>query len=250
MCGTYWTLSHCWGDGDFLQLKSATQASLLSGVPVEELPPTFQDAIHICREWNVRYIWIDSFCILQDDSADWLEQSADMGKIYSLAHCNICADACTSSKESILRKRNIASLPLIVEISSHSSRVTPGKYDLLSPSYHMELISNSPAHKRAWILQERYLARRVLHFTEREIVWECRSLTASERFPSGILASHSSWIKLFGHWTDESTVQQYLQRRWADIVALYSSAMLTFSYDRPIAIAGVAKLFQELLDDK
>lgn len=35
------------------------------------LPKTFTDAIVVCRHLGIRYLWIDSLCIVQDCKTDW-----------------------------------------------------------------------------------------------------------------------------------------------------------------------------------
>lgn len=42
-----------------------------AGIPLVELPKTFRDAIQIVNKLGVRYMWIVSLCILQDDADDW-----------------------------------------------------------------------------------------------------------------------------------------------------------------------------------
>lgn len=39
----------------------------MGGMPITELPQTFHDAIEVCRALNIRYLWIDSLCIIQND---------------------------------------------------------------------------------------------------------------------------------------------------------------------------------------
>ena len=67
----YITLSHCWGQGELIQLTSLTYPSLAKGFYVNALPRTFQDAIKITRSLGVSFIWIDSLCIFQDSKEDW-----------------------------------------------------------------------------------------------------------------------------------------------------------------------------------
>lgn len=87
----YVTLSHRWGlppaDPPKLSDLPGRQTSierLQAGVPVSELPQTFQDAIRIVQACNLNYIWIDSLCIIQEGpGADWTQESAKMGDIYA-----------------------------------------------------------------------------------------------------------------------------------------------------------------------
>src|SRR5438034_4230296 len=66
-CGRYIALSHCWGTEKALVTTSKSLANRKQGIPVNAMPRTFRDAVLITRRLGLRYIWIDSFCILQDD---------------------------------------------------------------------------------------------------------------------------------------------------------------------------------------
>ncbi|KAF2140095.1 uncharacterized protein K452DRAFT_289491 [Aplosporella prunicola CBS 121167] len=46
----------------------------MSTIPWNQLPKTYQDAVTVVRELNVRYILIDSLCILQDGLAPGIQQ--------------------------------------------------------------------------------------------------------------------------------------------------------------------------------
>lgn len=43
----------------------------------------------------------------------------------------------------------------------------------------------SPLLERGWVLQERAMSRRILHFAKHCVYWECQELKASEFRPSG-----------------------------------------------------------------
>lgn len=59
----YACLSHCWGpDGPALKLTSTILDTLMSGVPIDELPRTFQDAVKLCLGIHIQYLWIDALC--------------------------------------------------------------------------------------------------------------------------------------------------------------------------------------------
>lgn len=59
----YACLSHCWGPrGPSFRLTAATLEALKSGVPTEQIPKTFQDAINLCLSIDIRYLWIDALC--------------------------------------------------------------------------------------------------------------------------------------------------------------------------------------------
>src|SRR5262249_4344967 len=89
----YATLSHCWGSAQFLQLTRSNLQSFQKGIKLEDLSKIFQDAVAATRMLGVRYLWIDSLCICQDqgDRSDWLTEAGLMAKVYSHSLCNLMA---------------------------------------------------------------------------------------------------------------------------------------------------------------
>ena len=67
-------------------------------------PKTLSDAIKVCREIGMRYIWIDALCIVQDDPKDKARQ---MGRIYKDANLTIMAASAKSVYEGFLDDVNI-----------------------------------------------------------------------------------------------------------------------------------------------
>jgi hypothetical protein len=54
---------------------------------------TFEESAQVVRMVGIRYLWIDTLCIVQDDTAYWSIESAKMSDIYrnaciTLAACN------------------------------------------------------------------------------------------------------------------------------------------------------------------
>lgn len=87
----YAALSHCWGSGPRLTTTKSNWAKLAVNISFETLPPLFQDAIVITRQLGLRYIWIDSLCIIQDSLRDWETESSKMGSIYQNSYITIAA---------------------------------------------------------------------------------------------------------------------------------------------------------------
>jgi len=85
--GPYATLSHRWGDANFIQLTRSLMPKLSAKSSMTDLPKTFREAVFVARRLNVSYLWIDSLCIIQDssDTSDWASEVATMqGCIHSL----------------------------------------------------------------------------------------------------------------------------------------------------------------------
>ena len=66
----YMTLSYRWGSVDFIKLTCKNIGDLRLGRAISELPKTFIDAIFVTRRFSIRYLWIDSLCIIQDSEQD------------------------------------------------------------------------------------------------------------------------------------------------------------------------------------
>jgi hypothetical protein len=69
-----------------------------------EMPKTFRDAVELCRELHIPYLWIDVLCIIQPhgddaDDEDWQDQRAVMGNIYAQAILIIAATNASSVDE-------------------------------------------------------------------------------------------------------------------------------------------------------
>lgn len=155
--GTYIALSHCWGQtmdgkpqwctvGDNLEERRKP-------FPLESLPNTLKHAIEVTRQLGVQYLWIDSLCIIQagDEGRDWKQESSRMKDVFASAYCTIAASAAPDSDAGFLKEKVTAN-------------GTPNFDDDLNAS---------PLNRRAWVLQERYLSRRTIHFCENQVYGEC-----------------------------------------------------------------------------
>lgn len=256
--GSYIALSYCWGTFDFFKLTSATQSLLSAGCRVKKLSRTFQEAIVVCRSMNIQYLWIDSLCIIQGPEGvdDWLRESGSMGDIYSNAHCVLAATASANGNDGLFRHREPCDL-VDLTLVPDQVRIPSGIYKLMKEDYWYKSVARSPLSRRAWVFQERFLARRVVHFTQDEIIWECDETTRSERFPTRIPSCLTE--------EDDEDVARYrataiLQQRlgtkgidlyeaWESLQSVYAKTHLSVATDRVIALSGIAKVFAEVLQD-
>lgn len=106
-------------------------------------------------------------------------------------------------------------------------------------------------YARAWAYQERLLATRVLHYTFKELLWECKTTTARQCR----LIDQMDFRKQF-RW--RKTLKVYFEDRQADAVSVeeliavwgaivfhYSVRFLSHPSDRLTALSGLAKRLQE-----
>lgn len=245
--GPYMTLSHCWGDALFLQLTQTTFSSLRGGIPFETLPVTFREAIHVARQLGVRYLWIDSLCIYQDSRSDWRSESSAMGDIYRGGTCNIAATGARFDGEGLFFERDGTALAVPVVETDWGAKQS---FVLFKKDGIWTDLSSARLLQRAWVVQERYMSKRLLHFNKRELIWECSELSACERFPAG-LQYEGMTSRPFGalqtrdfFWFEAEKTP----RGWRRLVDIYSHCEMTKEEDKLVALSGIVKEIQSKRD--
>jgi len=244
-------LSHRWGPkGESpLSTTSTNIRAHRKGIPLQAFPATFQDAIKVTRALGFKYIWIDSLCIIQDSTNDWISESAHMADIYTNATLTIAADFGTSPKAGLLPKTGTPKVRefthLDTEGISHRlfvrrdwPRPQGCPATQINACYASEAVSQ--LDDRAWTMQERVLSRRTVFFTNAELVWECDQIhecschnklnryTVRQAYKTLLAASkHDS---LNG------------QRYWLKLVETFAARQLTYVTDRLPALTGIASM--------
>jgi hypothetical protein len=163
-------LSYCWGDVDKAKFCTTKDnyAARQEGFDESVLPKTHRDAVWVCRNLDIEYLWIDSHCIIQlGDDDDWKREAKLMEKVYSSAYCVFAVASATSVYEGFSYREREPECIYALDRSKRRFYISTNVEDF---DQHVE---EAPLNKRAWVLQERYLARRTLHFTADQVYWEC-----------------------------------------------------------------------------
>lgn len=88
----YACLSHRWGpQTESNSLKTHNVHLYKTEVPEAKLCLLMRDAIEAAFRLDLRFIWIDCYCIIQDDIKDWERAAANMASIYENAFLTISA---------------------------------------------------------------------------------------------------------------------------------------------------------------
>lgn len=232
---TYIALSHKWGTRKFTVLTSQNIDAFEACLPLEELPKTFQDAIHFTRQFDIRYLWIDSLCILQDSSEDWQAEAPVMHSVYSNSCLNIAASESESPSEGLYpRKYAYLEQPIQFCHEHGDSR------DPINCHYEPwdDIDGFVPLSQRGWVLQERLASPRTIHFMS-TVLWECRESRASRISPA-FSAVYSEKI-----WQGQSiNNDRDAAFAWYRTIETYSKCALTKRDDKLVAISGLAKIMQ------
>ncbi|KAF1833342.1 HET-domain-containing protein [Decorospora gaudefroyi] len=236
----YAALSHCWGSSPLFMTTKSNWAKLAANISFDALPPLFQDAIIITRQLGLRYIWIDSLCIIQDSLRDWELESSKMGSIYQNSYITISAtNSGDSSARCLLERRKPVKIPY---------ENTTGKEFALRAR---KILNHHPSHathggpakpigpltSRAWALQEHVLSTRILHYTATELLFECKTSYRCECMPER--RAYPTTPSLIPKAVASKKTGAVWQA-WQRIVEQYSSRNLTVATDKLPAISGVA----------
>jgi hypothetical protein len=231
-CPKYATLSHCWGSLVLLNLKKSTIHTFRERVPSEAICKTFEHAIYITRYMGLEYLWIDSLCIIQDDNDDWIRESANMSSVYGGSSLNIAASCAPDGTFGCFVGRGPADIWKILVRAKVGDE--DRFFECLPPEMYRRGLTKMPLLQRGWVVQERILAPRMLHFTSTQVFWECFENVACEVFPEGFPEQRADVEKYFRK-------KHFVEWMWPEVVELYSKCKLTYSSDKMVAISGLAQ---------
>lgn len=165
----YIALSHCWGNvpqGSSFCTYQYNIEERKEGIDFDKLPRTFQDAVRMTRGLGIQYLWVDSICIIQKDMADWGAHAGGMENIFSSAYCTLAASSAKSYADGFLGHRDDRPC---VTVQKKGGTL----YFCKCIDNFRRDVEEAVLNKRGWVLQERVLSRRTIHFTSNQIYWEC-----------------------------------------------------------------------------
>jgi len=245
MRGEYAALSYCWGDPLELQQNppyratASTLSALRAGFLITDLPLTIRQAVYVCKVLGLRYIWVDSLCIIQDSTLDWQIEAAKMGAIYSMSVVTIIAASSTSCHSGFL-DQNLSAQPLhtstelgfriMARVSSKSG-------------FHSQLGAvPDPLDSRGWAYHEEMVSSRYLKFCKDDIQWKCGTGTECICRARPRQGYAKQWND-----ADEESLKWAVNRvegwpsRWDNIVDAISIRRFTYATDKLPALASLAE---------
>ncbi|KAF9893199.1 hypothetical protein FE257_011622 [Aspergillus nanangensis] len=249
----YITLSFVWGVlVQPVQLSQSNIEDFKKSINYSLLPPTIRDFIYVAQRLEVKYIWIDTLCIIQDNEEVKKQQIAQMNMIFGKSFLTVQAGNVHSVHESFLRPRDPPKLPhlkLRFDQSSHIFLRANG------PVPHPD--ASSPANRRGWIFEESVLPTRLLVYGTHQMIFAC---LRGNRHEDGFLEGpgnpcYPSFLRPKPWWA--GGVAQMARRRYTDerldflkcwhtaLSVTYTVRSFTLPQDKLRAIHGVVARLQE-----
>ncbi|KAH8691708.1 heterokaryon incompatibility protein-domain-containing protein [Phaeosphaeriaceae sp. PMI808] len=256
----YLALSYIWGKS-IHKMPSSKESGRYSSTLPSLLPDVIEDAITVTLALGFRYLWVDKYCIDQNNPAKH-EELQLMDAIYRCSELTIVAAA--GENES-------AGLP---GVNATPRRTQPlmehGNIRLISTMAHPQhSIKKSKWMTRGWTLQEGILARRRLVFTHEQVYFECNAMNCFEslQMPLDVLhtknKSHyrafmraglftgrdegreeSVFGRPFGSFDDRNLPWSFHFRKYLILATNFTSRNLSFDSDSLNAFSGIMTSFE------
>ncbi|KAF2127823.1 hypothetical protein P153DRAFT_387550 [Dothidotthia symphoricarpi CBS 119687] len=216
-----------------------------NGIQLTSLPKTIRDAIRVTRKLNLRYLWVDALCILQDDEEDKARECSKMDQIYQQAYITIaaaraedCHDGFLDATESITD-----SLPRLPIVYPNGRQ---GKYQLLW------LCTNGLEHEQDEICELAGPYSQGMNLASTPFDWisdhkpDRHWLAKMHQFLAGKAPITKGY---FCFQFAPSFVHDEMQALWEQMMQEYSKRKLSVMSDKLSALAGLASRFREFIQD-
>ncbi|KIJ39461.1 hypothetical protein M422DRAFT_143567, partial [Sphaerobolus stellatus SS14] len=246
---SYAALSYVWGEEQPYSTKTDNIDSYIRGIDAPLIPQTIKDAITTTHVFGIRYLWVDSLCILQDSREDIAREIAQMRDIFERAYLTIIAASAQKVSEGFLQDR-----PVLTQNYIRLPFFCPdGKVGTIMLLFQLNWDHDhkqEPVNNRAWCLEERLLSPRAMIYTSHTLQYHCYTSTINvgstispsvmERLPSMMNGFQPSYGEIIGQ---ESAMDIELANAWTEIIQDYTRRALTKPGDRLLACSGLAAKF-------
>ena len=231
---TYVALSYVWG---------RFNTEYTTDNPV--FPKTIQDSMEVVTQLSFRYLWVDRYCIDQNDKNDKHSQIAQMDMIYKSAALTIIAAAGEDPEYGLPGVGQTARRP------QQAVRIDSLNLVQTLPHPHWSLL-NSRWAKRGWAYQEGILSHRRLIFTAEQVLWECDDMNCVEALHMPLDAMHTKDLSRyrahippgsFASISPPGDAYEVVRGKVMRYICEYYERELSFPIDAINAIHGILKTF-------
>ena len=234
----YVALSYVWGQTPISKRKTTIPGNQPTNALPLVLPKTIEDAMVVVVQLGFKYLWVDKYCIDQSTNQhELLMQLSSMDMIYDGASVTIVAAAGSDAEFGLpgVGERHRVGHP---SITIDGRTWVAGSRDMQRP------VSDSKWITRGWTYQEAHFSRRLLTFTDEQVLFECSTCRQCEsmRFEMDNAPNHSTDVFRFrgGH-----------PRSWLRLskhIELYTQREMTNQSDALNALRGLFASFSKEIE--
>lgn len=187
-----------------------------------------------------------------------------MSAVYQHAICSVAATGALDSTKGLFFKKDLYAVrPCKVQIPARQPPTESRNIYIIDPEFWNYRLQKAPLILRAWVVQERLLAKRVLHFNRDQLYWECRERSACEMFPYKMPEFMMRRVSTYGSFKNlvlntqvhdffnYGTFNPWKSREiiWWRVLSSYSKAQLSHPDDKEAALSGILKMLEGLFHD-
>ncbi|KAI1370867.1 heterokaryon incompatibility protein-domain-containing protein [Hypoxylon crocopeplum] len=145
------------------------------------IPRTVRDAMEFTRQMGMKYLWVDTLCIVQDDLGDKARLIGRMDDVYDCATATIIAASGSDADAGLNGVSPRTGHPIEpTKIVDGSDEAT---FDLSPCLLSLcEEVRSATWNTRGWTFQEQSLSQRCLYFTAEEVFFNCSEAQRREGY--------------------------------------------------------------------
>ncbi|KAI0098570.1 HET-domain-containing protein [Nemania sp. FL0031] len=240
----YAALSYVWGEEQPHRTTQSRFSSYTKRINTAYIPKTIRDAIKVAHTLNIKYLWVDAFCIIQDSRDDKTKEIALIRTIFRNAYITIIAANASKVSDGFLHRSFLYNTPSTLPFNCPDG--ARGKMYLQSYSG----APREPVNTRAWCLEERVLSTRALWYCSHTLQYECQTahvnidgsqnmadpMDGVPRLPDCVFTPELSALT-------NQEAEKTVEAAWRNMLGLYTRRALTKPRDRLLALSGVAEYF-------
>ena len=256
----YCALSYCWGGEQSVKSTNELLPKWEDSIPWADIPQTLRDAVRVCCKLNIKYLWVDALCIVQDNPDEKAVEISQMQNVYCNSTLTIAASRAAKVSEGFLADRSGTPFPdEVFNFPYKAKRLA----NLGSVTLIRTQINPEPVDTRGWCLQERLLSPRTLEFGSRQLRFICqhnpRGITDGWRLKpeandqrQDTLENIATLQADYGAQSSNAQRTNYSNaiETWYRLVGVYTNRHLTDPKDRILAISGIAERYGAILNDR
>lgn len=256
---SYAILSYCWGPKsatiDAYKTGSENIQQRLVGCSLSDFPKTIQDAAKVTRALQLRYLWVDAICILQDQKEDLERILDDIRGFYARATIVIAAASAAHSSAGFLEPRNLQykeyDLPIILK---DGENIEHDRVRLIERGFEKK---PEPLDMRCWTHPESKRALRIFRFESERVTWRCCTRLDVADSDVGLLSfpddvtfttcpfDGSIFANILSSTPEE--VPELLLTEWIKLVTEYSARSTRHLIDKLVPFEQTAESFSEAI---
>jgi hypothetical protein len=222
----YSSLSYVWGTN-----RSDNDRCVHDELPTI-LPRTIEDALKVTQFLVLRYIWIDRYCIDQENDVEKQIQIQQMDLVYQRAVVTIVAAAGIDPNFGL---PGVSDTPRIPQATAWVG----GQCLVATLPDPRALVKAFKWAKRAWTYQESYFSTRRIIFTQQQVYYECGAGNAYEAVDN---IQETQYFRV----KDATTYDQHFPWSICSHLTEYCGRELSLDVDAIRAFEGVFHSFIEL----